>query len=149
MFRVDVVGLHLGSWRDVRSSTLAPYERRLIASILEYIFLINYPEGLAVAEELGIQDLDILNYEPEEYEKWQADVWRSPWEVAAAARRFKAALQGGHPGALDALRNGKSEAEWKWGPKITMAVAEQFELLALACDLMTDLGETLITFEMV
>jgi hypothetical protein len=69
--------------------------------------------------------------------------------IATAARRFKAALEGGHPGALDALRNGKSEAEWEWGPKITMAVAEQFERLALVCDFMTDLGETLITFEMV
>lgn len=148
MFFAEVVGRHLGSWRDVRSSTLEAYERGLIANILEYIFLKNYPEGLAVAEELGIQDLDILNYEPEDAEKWQYDVWRPPWAVAAAARRFKAALEGGHPGALDALRNGKSEAEWKWGPKITVAVAEQFERLALVCDFMTDLGETLITFEM-
>jgi hypothetical protein len=149
MFLENVVGKHLGSWRDVQPSTLEPYEGGVIAYILEYIFLINYPEGLAVAEELGIQDLDILNYEPEEFEKWEADVWRPPWEVAAAARRFKAALEGGHPGALDALRNGRSAAEWKWGPKITAAVAEQFELLALVCDSMTDLGETLITFEMI
>lgn len=150
MFRARVVGKHFGSWGDYRPANLEPYESGIIARILQYIFLVNYPEGLALAEELEIQALGILNYELEEEEHgWQEAVWRPPGHVAAAARRFKRALERGHPGAMDALRNGKSEAEWTWGPDWTMAIASEFEQLARACDLMTDLGEELITFLMI